>query len=217
MIIDNIGKFYEFNSKKLDGVSSLEWKIAFKKCEKHLFFKLMNKTKFGAHTTENLGIPAKDYYLEYAYSSIIDGFWEWKEEFDLPEQLIRIIDSRISTVVKSFRDAKKKDEKREDEGKYPLKSTIRSQDIENTFYNLQSEDEIDEDELIEIEKDYSKIETFIEESKGEDIKTFWECAKEGYKRAEIAEIMEITPKQLDKVKEKFLRQVRKEIENNGNQ
>lgn len=217
MIIDNLGNFYEFNSKKLDKISSLEWKITIKKCEKHLFFKLMNKTKFGAHTVENLGIPAKDYYLEYAYSSIIDGFWEWKDEFDLPEQLIRIIDSRISTVVKSFKDAKEKDERREEEGKCPLITTIRSQDIENTFYSLQSEDEIDEYELIEIEKDYSKIETYIEESKDEDIKTFWECAKEGYKRSEIAEIMGITPKQLDKVKEKFLRQVRKEIENNGNQ
>lgn len=216
MIIENIGKFFESNSKKLDKISNVEWKIAIKKCEKHLFFKLMNKTKYGAHTVENLGIPAKDYYLEYAYSSIIDGFWEWKDSFDLTEQLIRIIDSRISTVIKSYKNAKENDKKREKEGKYPLKTVIRSQDIENTFYNLRSEDEVDENELLAIEDDYNKIELFVNESKDDDIKTFWECTKEGYKRAEIAEIMEVTPKQLDKIKEKFLRQTRKQIEKNGN-
>lgn len=217
MIIEDIGKFFDSNSVKLDAVSSLEWKIALKKCEKHLFFKLMNKTKFGAHTAENLGIPAKDYYIEYAYSSIIEGFWEWKDEFNLTEQLIRIMDSRISTKVKSYKDAKEKDKKREEEGKYPLKTEIRSEDIESTFYNLQSEDELDEAELTAVENDYNKIQGFINKSTDDDIKTFWECAQEGYKRAEIAEIMELTPKQLDKVKEKFLRQTRKEIEDNGNQ
>lgn len=216
MIIDDIGKFYEQNSRKLDEVTEIEWKIAIKKCENHLFFKLMNKTKFGAHTIENLEIPAKDYYLEYAYSSIIDGAWEWKDKFDLTEQLLRIIDSRISTVVESYRNAKKKDEKRDEEGKYPLKTIIRSQDIEKTFYSISSEDEIDETELVELEKDYKKIETFINESRDDDIKIFWDHVKEGYKRAEIAELMEMTPKQLDKVKEKFLRQTKKEIEKDGN-
>jgi hypothetical protein len=216
MIIEDIGKFFEKNSRKLDKVNDPEWKIAIKKCEKHLFFKLMNKTKFGAHTVENLKIPPKDYYLEYAYSRIIDGFWEWKDDFDLTEQLIRIIDSRISTVVKSYKNSKESDEKRENEGKYPLKTSIKSLDIENTFYNLRSEEEVDEKELLEIENDYKKIESFISESKDENIKMFWEYTKEGYKRVEIAELMEVTPKQLDKIKEKFLRQTKKQIEKNGN-
>lgn len=216
MIKEDTGKFFETNSKKLDKVSDVEWKIAIKKCEKHLFFKLMNKTKFGAHTVENLGNPAKDYYLEYAYSRILDGFWEWKNDFDLTEQLIRIIDSRISTVVKSYKNAKENDRKREREGKYPLNTVIRSQDIENTFYNLRSEDEVDKTELLEIENDYKRIELFVSESKDKNIKMFWECSKEGYKRSEIAEIMEVTPKQLDKIKEKFLRQTKKQIGKDGN-
>lgn len=216
MIIEGTGKFFESNSRKLDNVKEIEWKIAIKKCEKHLLFKLMNKTKFGAHTIENLGIQANDYYLEYAYSSIIDGFWEWKDNFDLTEQLIRIIDSRISTVVESYRKAKKRDEKRKEKGKYPLKTLERSYDIENTFYKLRSEEEVDETELLEIENDYIKIELYINESLDDDIKMFWEYIKEGYKRAEIAELMEVSPKQLDKIKEKFLRQTRKLIKKNGN-
>lgn len=216
MTVEDIGEFFEANSKKLDEVSDIEWKIAIKKCEKHLHFRLINKTKFGAHSIENLGIPAKDYYLEYAYSRIFDGFWQWKDDYDLTEQLIRIIDSRISTVVKSYTDAKEKDKKREAEGKYPLKVTIRVHDIENTFYNLRSEQDVDEAELLKIENEYEKIEKFVSQSDDENIKMFWECTKEGYKRREIAEIMELTPKQLDKVKEKFLRQTKKHIENYGN-
>ena len=36
----------------------------------------------------------------------------------------------------------------------------------------------------------------------------WEAIKEGKKRAEIAALLEITPKQLDKVREKFIMRVR---------
>ena len=81
---------------------------------------------------------------------------------------------------------------------------------------MSSEDEIDKEELIQIENDYKEIEVFINESNDNDIKAFWDYVKEGYKRAEIAELMEITPKQLDKVKEKFLRQTKKEIGKDGN-
>lgn len=217
MNIEAVGPFFESNSLKLEGISNIEWKIALKKAENHLDYRLWNKTKFGAHTAENLGVPAKEYYLNFAYMSIIYGSWEWKNNFDLTQQLIRIIDSRISTIVESYRKAKVKNEERLKEGKYELTTSIVTQDVESKFYDLEGENKISEEELLKVEEEYNKIDQFVTESNDDDIIMFWECVKEGYTRGEIAEFIGKTPKQLDKVKEKFLRQIRKEINDNGNQ
>src|SRR5690606_2539144 len=218
MTKEGAGTFFESNSIKLNAVSSDEWEIALRKAEKHLNYRLWNRTSFGAHTIENLGVPAKEYYLNFAYMSVIYGNWEWKDDFDLPQQLIRIIDSRISTVVESYKKAKDKNEGRLKEGKYLLTTTEVSQDIERTFYDLEGDEEISEEDLLKAEVQYEEIEQFILESDDEDLIMFWECVKEGYTRNDIAEFIGKTPKQLDKIKEKLLRQIRKEvIKDNGNQ
>jgi len=218
MTIEGAGTFFESNSIKLNTVSSVEWEIALRKAEKHLNYRLWNRTSFGAHTIENLGVPAKEYYLNFAYMSVIYGNWEWKDDFDLPQQLIRIIDSRISTVVESYKKAKDKNEGRLKDGKYLLTTTEVSQDIESTFYDLEGDEEISEEDLLKAEVQYEEIEQFILESDDEDLIMFWECVKEGYTRKDIAEFIGKTPKQLDKIKEKLLRQIRKEvIKDNGNQ
>lgn len=143
--------------------------------------------------------------------SIINGSWEWKEDYDLPEQLIRIIDSRLSTVVETYKKAILKNKERRSEGRYEITVTEKAVDVEGTFYDLRSEEELSEEELLKIESEYESIEKFVSESDNQNIIDFWECVKERYTRGEIAEYIGITPKQLDKVKEKFLRQIRKEI------
>ena len=209
MFIEGTGDFFESNSIKLDAVSSVEWEIALRKAGKHLDYKLWNKTNFGAHTTENLGVPAKEYYLNFAYMSLIYGKWEWKDDFDLPQQLIRIINSRISTVVESYKNAKEKNEKRLEDGKYQLTTTETPQDVESSFYDLEGDEEINEEDLLKVEEEYNRVEQFILESEDDDLIMFWECVKEGCTRKEIAELIGKTPKQLDKIKEKLLRQTKK--------
>ncbi|WP_298350629.1 hypothetical protein [uncultured Dokdonia sp.] len=217
MTIEGAGTFFESNSIKLNTVSNVEWEIALRKAEKHLNYRLWNRTSFGAHTSENLGVPAKEYYLNFAYMSVIYGNWEWKDDFDLPQQLIRIINSRISTVVESYKKAKDKNEERLKDGKHQLTTTEVPQDIESTFYDLEGDEEINEEDLLKIEELHKEIEEFILESNDDDLIMFWECIKEGYTRKDIAELIGITPKQLDKIKEKLLRQIKKEvIKDNGN-
>jgi len=211
MTLEDVGVHFESNSLKLDKTSRVEWEIALRKAEKHLDYRLWNKTKFGAHSVENLHVPAKEYYLNFAYMSIINGSWEWKEDYDLPEQLIRIIDSRLSTVVETYKKAILKNKERRSEGRYEITVTEKAVDVEGTFYDLRSEEELSEEELLKIESEYESIEKFVSESDNQNIIDFWECVKERYTRGEIAEYIGITPKQLDKVKEKFLRQIRKEI------
>jgi len=73
-------------------------------------------------------------------------------------------------------------------------------------------------DLLKVEEQYEKIEEFISESDDDDLIMFWESVKEGYTRKDIAELIGKTPKQLDKIKERLLRQIKKEIvKDNGNQ
>ena len=212
MTLEDVGPHFEKNSLKLDNVSKVEWEIALRKAKKHLSFRLWNRTKFGAHTSENLGVPPMEYYLNYAYTGIIMGDWEWKDEFDLPKQLIRIIDSRISTVVESYRQKQVKNEERAKDGKYKLTTKEVPYDVEATFYYIEAEEGIDEELKSKIESQYTQIEQFVSKIDDEEIKTFWDCVKDGWTRADIAELIGKTPKQLDKVKERFLRQIKKVVE-----
>jgi DNA-directed RNA polymerase specialized sigma24 family protein len=217
MTIQEVGPFHESNSYKLDAVSPVEWEIALRKAQKHLNFRLRYKTSFGAHTSENLGVPAKEYYLTFAYLSLIYGKWEWKDKFDLTQQLIRMIDSRISTVVETYKKAREKNENRKNEGKYLLTTTEVVQDIESTFYDLEGDEEINMEDFHKAEEEYRIVEEFIAECEDNDIVLFWQCVKEGFTRKEIAEFIEKTPKQLDKIKEKFLNQIKKKENEYGNQ
>jgi len=202
--MEEIGKFYEANSKKASEITPLEWKIAFIKCEEHLKYRLKMKTLYGAHTEKNLGTEAKNYYMCFAVDSLLLGNWEWKDEFDLPQQLIRIIDSRISTVVKSYKLQKEKKDKKIENGFFPETVEIEYRDVELDFYKLSGDFDFDYEDAEKYEKQVSEIESKITSNKDDNLGFFWECIKEGKKRSEISELMNMTPKQIDKLKEKLL-------------
>jgi len=202
--MEDIGDFYEFNSKKLEEVTALEWQLALIKCEKHLDYRLKMKTLYGAHTAKNLGIDPKEYYMAFAEDSLLFGKWQWKDEFDLSEQLIRIINSRITTIVKSYRDHIKKNNDKIEQGFVPDTIEVDYRDIEMDFYNLASEDAFDYTKAEEYEQKICEIEKIIEDHKDENLEFLWECIKEGKKRNEISDLMAITPKQLDKIREKLI-------------
>lgn len=202
--MEDLGDFYEFNSLKLEEVSDLEWKLALIKCEEHIDNRIKMKTLYGAHTANNLGVDAKEYYMNFAEDALFFGHWQWKDNFDLSEQLIRIIDSRITTVVKSYKNRKLKNEKKIEEGLVPETIEIEFRDIEVDFYSLCSDDEFDISKAEEYELKIKEIERIIKSHKDPNIDFLWECIKEGKKRNEISELLEITPKQLDKIREKLL-------------
>lgn len=190
-----VGEYYQPNQQKLEAISEQEWIVALKKCEKHLKLRLKQKTLYGAHTEKNLGDNPYDYYVSFAYEAILSGRWKWKDEFSLSEQMIRIINSRISEEVE-----KVKREKSE-----ALK--IQHTNIEEELYDIgvPAYDPTRE----EVEKWEKQIQ-IVENAIAEDstLVFFWDCIKEGYKRAEISTLMELEPRQLDKVRERFTRTVR---------
>jgi hypothetical protein len=195
----NTGTHFIKNQTRLAGIVNYddEWAAALEKCREHIRLRLKRRTTFGAHTESRLEEDPYTYYLSYAYNAILNGDWEWKEDHDLSQQMILVADSTISTEV----------EKVKVEGKKEKKKKVFD-DLETMFYE---KDEIPVEENMVREILINKqIETIEETIKGdEDLENFWECVKEGMKRAEIATFMEITPKQQDKIRERFIRAIRK--------
>lgn len=192
----DIGKYYQANQQRLEVVSEQEWTNALAKCKKHLKLRIKQKTLYGAHTEENLGDDPYDYYTSFAYEAILSGRWEWKDGFSLSKQMIRIIDSRISEEVEKV--------KREKSEALKIKYT----DSEDGLYKIDvlAYDSTQE-EAEEWEKQIQTVENAI--TNHDDLLFFWDCIKEGHKRADIAGLMELELRQLDKVRERFIRTIRK--------
>lgn len=93
--------------QRLTQVSDDEWKVIVTKCTEHIRLRLIHRQKMGAHSSQNLGIPAVDYYFKNAVEKLYRGIWDWKfESYSLEEQLIRIIDSMISEEVRKYKTRK---------------------------------------------------------------------------------------------------------------
>lgn len=191
----NIGKYYKPNLKKIEKLKDNDWRVALKKCKEHIKFRLFQKTLFGAHTSTNLGKDPFDYYLDIACDKILVGDWEWQDKFDLSEQLIRIINSHISTEVEKYKTQKE--------------GFVKYIDIEDEFYKVPYEETDDLDE-----NDYELRLDIIQQAVDGDIELelLWEAIKEGKKRIEIADLLEVDTRRIDKLREKLVIRV-KQIKN----
>lgn len=190
------GPYYVYNAERVNKLSEREWVVALIKCKKHIRFRLKQKTLFGAHSEANLGVDPVDYYLSDCTHKLISGIWEWKTEFTLLEQLIRIINSSLSKGVEKIQTSKSK------------KFKIIYRSIEEEFYTVDIPDTSADD--IALKKQLEENIKITEDAiKGDDeLEFFWEAIKEGKKRADIADLLEIKPKQLDKIKERFIRKIK---------
>lgn len=193
------GKYFEKNHKKLDSVADIEyqWAIALEKCREHIQIRLKRRTTYGAHTAERLGEDPYDYYAAYAYEAILSGRWEWKDSHTLSEQMILVADSTISTEVEKMESKKEKNNG----------TKLAYDDIVTLFYGQDIlPDKLDMVKEILINKQVSIIEETIKNN--DDFENLWECIKDGMKRTEIAAFMEKTPKQLDKIRERFIKKIK---------
>jgi len=191
--MDDPGKFYNANLRKLDGLTDAQFKAALHKCRIHLLVRLKQRSTFGAHTERRLGEDPIDYYTQYAYNAIVSGNWQWKDGRTLGQQMIRIIESTMSTEVDKFRT-----------GKEP-------QRVDDEFDDgLYSDDPLPD--AFEFTKEIlinKQVDVLEEAIKGdEELEMYWECIKAKMKRAEIAAFMEITVKKQDKLREKLIDKVR---------
>lgn len=189
-----VGKYFYGNQTKITHLTDNDWKVALAKCEEHIKSKLKQKALSGAHAASNLGCDPIDHYLGIAYEKVLTGEWEWKDEFTLSQQLIRIADSYISKEVVKATSPKGQ----------ALKLIYK--DIEEEFYDL-AEPPSDENESQEMNNRLKQIEDSA--AGDENLEFMIEGLKEGKKRSDIAELLEINVRQLDKLREKLIRRVKK--------
>lgn len=192
-----LGKYYIQNQKKTSALTDEDWIVALAKCKEHIKWKIRQKTLTGAHSSSNLGMDPIDYYLGIAFEKILMGEWEWKDEFTLGQQMIRIVDSYISKSVAKVKTDKHK------------AVQIKYIDVEQEFYDLaEPPDDSEVDEFNQKLKD-------IEDAVVGDIELemMIEAIKEGSKRAEIARLLDLKVRQVDKLRERLIRRVKGHVSN----
>ncbi|MBS1532575.1 MAG: hypothetical protein JSU01_19885 [Bacteroidetes bacterium] len=187
------GKYYHANQRKVERLTDADWKVAMAKCKEHIKWRLKQRTLSGAHSASNLGAEPVDHYLGIAYEKILAGIWEWKDDFTLSQQMIRIADSYISKQVEQTTSAKSE----------ALKIVYK--DVEEEFYDLAAPP-TDEREREEIERKLAVIETAV--AGDEDLEFMIEGLKDGKKRAGIADLLGINVRQFDKLREKLMRRIK---------
>ncbi|PWV55523.1 hypothetical protein [Chitinophaga sp. S165] len=189
-----LGKHLKWNQRKLDKLPDQEraWAAAIEKCRRHINIRLYKKTHFGAHAEARLGMDAMDYYVGYAIDAVLDGRWQWKDEYTLSQQLTRIAESVISKEVEKYETERKNQE--------PI--VVSYNDLETLLYDQEAIPPSfnDMDQMI-LEQKIEAIESII--SGDTELEVFWDSVKEGGKPAEIAVILEMTPHQVYKLRDRF--------------
>lgn len=130
--------------KRLTQITEGEWKVIIAKCTEHIRLRLRHRQQMGAHSPQNLGMPAVDYYFQNAVEKLYDGTWDWKfEKYTLEEQFIRIIDSMISEEVRKYKTKKSQEVKifykeniREFETYLDIYTPEETKEIEEQFQNF---------------------------------------------------------------------------------
>ena len=190
-----LGKYYQRNQQKLEFITSSQWEVALAKSIRYIELKLRKKTLYGAHSGSRLGSEAVDHYVSLAYEKIISGEWEFKDNMDIAEQMIRIIGSYISKAVEHSKTDK------------AAALKLEYVPIEGEFY----EREIDSGEGNSIyEKMYALMIEGVDAAAQDDIEleVIWDAIKEGKTRSEIAALLDKTPRQFDKLREKLINMVK---------
>lgn len=187
------GKYYYTNQRKVERLTDADWKVAMAKCKEHIKWRLRQRTLSGAHSASNLGADSVDHYLGIAYEKILAGIWEWKDDFTLGQQMIRIADSYMSKQVEKATSAKSE----------ALKIVYK--DVEKEFYDLAAPP-ADDREREDMERKLAAIETAA--AGDEDVEFMIEGLKDGKRRAGIADLLGIDVRQFDKLREKLMRRIK---------
>jgi DNA-directed RNA polymerase specialized sigma24 family protein len=184
-------------SKRLRAISMAEWESVIKKCYGHMRLKLINKTLTGAHCEQRLGMVATDFYVGSAYKALFEGSWQWQfEKYDLPTQMIRIINSLISNEVRKYKAEQKQNRQ------LPL---LR---VNDEFENLEDEEtEYNSDESINFKKCAVALAKAC--SGKPHYEEFIKLKKEGKPLKEISEIMQCTIDDAYQMMETIARRARK--------
>lgn len=89
----------DYNAERLSRVTDKQWREVLDELTVYLNWRLAGKIKNGAHSEDELGMPALDYYTEEAVVKLIEGEWKWQDRFTLGKQLERIAADLVTKQV----------------------------------------------------------------------------------------------------------------------
>ena len=186
-------------SKRLRAISSEEWASIIKKCYSHIELTLGNKTKYGAHCEQRLGIPVHDFYVGNAIKALYEHSWKWQyEKYDICEQLIRVINSMISNEVRKY-----KSEKQRNKQLPLLVETINFDRLENT----EVDDPPSDDEHYE-----KCTKALISACEGNEVYLlFVRLKKDGKSYDEICQEMSITKSEAYRLQENIAKKAKRNL------
>lgn len=188
--------------KKLHQLPDNEVEEAIKNLTKHVcarlrFGSFFDRTKFGAHSEQRLGMEPVDYYVGESITRLYDpNGWDWKfETLSLSQQLTRIANKLMSDQVEKY--------KRE-RGKSPLPV---DKDV-GEYYDL-ADEQIDGEDWFEVACD-KFIELALKLSEDDDnLFCFTTLFFDGYKYETIAKELKIEVKDIYVLHKKLLRRLMK--------
>lgn len=155
----------------------------------------LDRTKKGAHSEENLGIPAVEFYVGESVKKLYDPKgWDWKfEERSLAEQLIRIANKLISDKPKQFLNKQAK------------KPVLDNRDV-GDIYDVES---VSDDNIEGKEDEYSRLIEVAHEvsADSEDLQYFVLRYFEGADYSTIAQEMSINIDQVHVLRKKLVRRL----------
>lgn len=186
--------------KRLNEITEKEWKKIINSLTTFVYLRLKGRTLYGAHSEENLGINAVDYYIDEAIAKLYSFEWQWQfEKYSLLEQLRRIIGSLMSKNVEKYKQKKFFE--------------IPYEDIE---LNKLKENEFD---VVEENEQWEILESVLEEcSKDDDeMQLYIMAVKECNTFDEMGKLLNWGKKKLHVTQRKLIRRLIKyKNNNNGN-
>ena len=93
----------EHQLERLSSISEIEWRSILEKLANYVGKKLNGHIKYGAHSQATLGENPVGYYVRESILKLYECEWEWRLEYDILEQLERVVGSMISENVRKYR------------------------------------------------------------------------------------------------------------------
>lgn len=194
------------NSERLETVSDKQWREALDELTVYLNWRLAGKTKRGAHSEKELGMPALDYYTEEAVVKLIEGEWKWQDRFTLGKQLEKIAADLVTKQVQKWKrehplmteDGRSL---REDEVAQRKPELIEFTDDMEQFAGV-----MDDDDQEELDETYNLVYALVEDD--EELYAFVGAIESCGSFKDLPAFMHCDAKHVYRLMEKLMRRIR---------
>lgn len=202
----------DYNAVRLDRVTDKQWREALDELTVYLNWRLAGKTKRGAHSEKELGMPALDYYTEEAVVKLIEGEWKWQDRFTLGKQLEKIAADLVTKQVQKWKrehPLMTEDGQLKSEGgglKDEVVPQRKPELIEFTDDMEQFAGVMDDDDQEELDETYNLVYALVEDD--DELYAFVGAIESCGSFKDLPEFMHCDAKRVYRLMEKLMRRIR---------